>query len=89
MVHLVLFTKVKSIISVKRTTDGEVYALKRIKIKLLNQKEKESSLNEIRFLASIKSKYIIEYKESFYDETNECLCIIMEYAIFGDLDKLI
>ena len=34
----------------------------------MKRKEIEKALNEIRILASIKSKYILQYKQAFYDE---------------------
>ena len=42
--------------------------MKKIKTSKLTKKEKQNSLNEIRFLASIKSKYIVSYKEVFFDD---------------------
>jgi len=52
---------------VKRKTDGILYAMKKVKLPKLTQKEKENSLNEVRILASIKHPYIISYKDAFYD----------------------
>ena len=77
------------ILSVRRITDDQIYAMKRIQMNQISYKDKENALNEIRYLASIKSPYIIEYKDSFYDDVHECLCIIMEYAIYGDLNSYI
>ena len=42
-------------------------------------------MNEIRILASVNSPYVISYKESFIDEKDNTLCIVMEYADEGDL----
>lgn len=42
----------------------------------MSDRELSLALNEIRILASIKSPYIIEYKEAFYDETLKSLCLI-------------
>jgi len=56
---------------------------------LLSKKEKENALNEVRILASIDSPYIIQYKEAFFDEDSNCLCVIMEFAESGDLLKKI
>jgi NIMA (never in mitosis gene a)-related kinase 1/4/5 len=36
----------------------------------LNEKEKQNALNEIRLLASVKHPNIVEYKESFFDESS-------------------
>lgn len=51
----------------------------------MSMKEKENALNEVRLLASISDDNIIAYKEAFFDEKSECLCIIMEYAPGGTL----
>ena len=44
---------------VKRKFDGKTYAMKRIKIVQLSEKDKENALNEIRILASLSHKNII------------------------------
>ena len=74
---------------VKRKIDNQIYALKKVQILNLSEKQKLSSLNEIRVLASIKNKYIINYKEAFLDEKDCTLCLVMEYADKGDLEKRI
>jgi NIMA (never in mitosis gene a)-related kinase len=38
----------------KRVSDGELYALKKVKLGKLTEKEKENALNEVRILASIQ-----------------------------------
>lgn len=70
---------------VRRIQNGDIYALKKVKLGKLTRKEKENSLNEVRILASIKHPYIISYKEAFYDKRESCLCIVMEYAGSGDM----
>lgn len=69
----------------KRVTDGSEYALKKIKLMDLKDKERENALNEIRLLASIRHPNIVCYKEAFYEKKINVLCIIMEYADDGDL----
>lgn len=59
--------------------------MKKVKLGMLSSKEKEMALNEVRILASIESQYIISYKDAFYEEYQNTLCIIMEYAEKGDL----
>lgn len=59
--------------------------MKKVKLIALNHREKENSLNEIRILASIEHKNIIGYKEAFFDEDSNMLCIVMEIADGGDL----
>jgi NIMA (never in mitosis gene a)-related kinase len=70
---------------VRRKVDNKIYALKKVKMKTLNEKEKKNSLNEVRILASIKSPFVISYKEAFISEEDQSLCIVMEYADKGDL----
>ena len=70
---------------VRRKVDDKIYALKKVKLQNLTEKEKENSLNEVRILASVRSTFVISYKEAFIDENDKSLCIIMEYADKGDL----
>lgn len=70
---------------VKRISDGQIYALKKVKMGKLSDKERQNALNEVRILASIQHPNIISYKESFLEERTSTLCIIMEYADGGDL----
>ncbi|EGR32229.1 protein kinase domain protein [Ichthyophthirius multifiliis] len=74
-----------SVYKVKRLLDNQEYALKKVKLINLSEKEKENALNEVRILASIHHVNIIGYKEAFFDEQSNSLCIIMEYANNGDL----
>jgi NIMA (never in mitosis gene a)-related kinase len=53
---------------VTRKSDGIQYALKKVRMLNLSEKEKENALNEIRILASIHNHNIISYKEAFIDE---------------------
>lgn len=73
----------------RNNNDNTIYALKQVPFTNLKPKEKQNSLNEIRILASIHSKNIIQYKESFYDKETNSLCIVMEYAEYGDLNTKI
>ena len=74
-----------TVYTVRRKSDNQLYALKKVKIKALTPKEKQNALNEVRILASVKSAYVISYKEAFIDELDSTLCIVMEYADEGDL----
>lgn len=58
---------------VKRINDGELYALKKVRMLKLSDKEKENALNEVRILASIKHPNIVAYKEAFIDEASSSL----------------
>ena len=70
---------------VRRLIDGNIYALKKVKLINLSEKERKNALNEVRLLASIKSKYVISYREAFFDEKDNTLSMVMEYADGGDL----
>ena len=74
-----------SVFKVKREGDPETYALKKVKMLNLSDKEKENALNEVRILASIDHPNVIGYKDAFIDEASSALCLIMEYADNGDV----
>ena len=73
------------VLLVKRKEDGNIYAIKRVQIANMNQKEKLNSLNEVRLLASISHQNIIGYKDSFFEDESQTLNIVLEYADDGDL----
>ena len=73
-----------TVFRVKRKSDNQIYALKKVKFGPLSAKEKENALNEVRLLASFEHPNIVAYKDSFFDEGSS-LCIITELAEGGDL----
>ena len=77
------------VILVQRIIDGQIYAMKQVRINQLPEKEKKNSLNEIRILASLSHKNIIAYKDAFFDENSKTLNIVMEYADNGDMSQII
>jgi len=58
---------------VKRLSDEQEYALKKVKLMNLSDKEKLNALNEVRILASVRHPNIIAYKEAFLDENSNSL----------------
>ena len=74
-----------TVLKVTRAEDGNTYALKKVKLLKLNEKEKLNALNEVRILASVKSNFVISYKEAFFDEKESFLGLVMEFADNGDL----
>jgi len=74
-----------SVYSVKRKSDGAHYAMKKVKMGKLSEKEKQNALNEIRILASINHPNVVGYKEAFFENSQGNLCIVMECADGGDL----
>jgi NIMA (never in mitosis gene a)-related kinase len=57
-----------SVYKVRRQEDNDTYALKKVKMLNLSDKEKENALNEVRILASLNHPNVIAYKEAFIDE---------------------
>jgi NIMA (never in mitosis gene a)-related kinase 1/4/5 len=73
------------VLKVKRLSDQKIYALKKVRLNKLKEKEKRNALNEVRLLASIKHPNVIAYKEAFFDDESQCLCLVIEFANSGDL----
>ncbi len=59
-----------SVYHVRRFADNQTYALKKVRMGKLSEKEKENALNEVRILASINHKSIVSYHEAFIDESS-------------------
>ncbi|XP_051912274.1 serine/threonine-protein kinase Nek7-like [Hippocampus zosterae] len=72
---------------VRRNLDGQEYALKKVKLATMREKERENAVNEVRILASLSNEFVIGYKEAFFDESSQALCVIMEFAGGGDILK--
>ena len=62
-----------SVYKVRRVPDNQFYALKKVKLGSLNQREKENALNEAILLASIHHPNIIGYREAMIDEESAAL----------------
>ena len=58
-------------------------------MKDISEKNIDNCLNEIRILAGIQHPWIIGYKDSFYEEEEKIMNIVMEYCEKGDLWKKI
>ena len=72
------------VLKVRRKSDNEIYAMKRVKLGDLGEKEKKKVLKEVRIMASLQHQNILAFKEAFFDEDN-CLCIITEFAEGRDI----
>lgn len=55
-----------NVYKVTRKEDGQVYAMKKVPMEDLSDKEKENALNEVRLLASIENKHVVSYKQAFW-----------------------
>lgn len=72
-----------SVYKVMRKSDNKLYALKRVKIGKMSKREIADALNEIRFLASIRHKNIVGFLESFLENNESELCIVMEVCLLS------
>lgn len=60
---------------VTRTADQKTYALKKVDVGSLDDKEMLSALNEIRLLASFSHPRIVRLYETFLGEWNFCISL--------------
>jgi len=56
-----------TVYKVLRKKDNLEYAMKKIRISSLSDKEVSNCLNEVRILASLEHHHIVGYKDSFFD----------------------
>jgi serine/threonine protein kinase len=75
---------VYKVISLK---DGQVYALKKIETRHLSRDIVHKLWKEVAALKELQHPHIIKYFHSFIDD--QSLCIITEFAWYGDLDKVL
>jgi NIMA (never in mitosis gene a)-related kinase len=62
-----------TVFRVVRKSDRLVYALKKVRLGPLKEKERENALNEVRILASVNHRNVIAYKEAFIDAASNTL----------------
>lgn len=60
---------------VKRKLDQQLYAMKKVQILSMSEKDRQNAINEVRILASLNHPNVVSYREAFFDESY--LCIIM------------
>ena len=72
---------------VKKKDDNKIYVLKQISLIGLTQEQKADVKLEAQVLSKIKSKYVVQYYDSFEEDGK--LNIIMEYCDSGDLNDFI
>jgi NIMA (never in mitosis gene a)-related kinase len=62
-----------TVFRVVRKSDKQVYALKKVRLSPLKEKERENALNEVRILASVAHPNVVGYKEAFLDTASNTL----------------
>lgn len=68
-----------SVYKVKRISDNQIYAMKRVKLLSLKEKEKENALNEIWIIASIRHPNLVCYKEAFWENNSNSLWLVKKH----------
>jgi NIMA (never in mitosis gene a)-related kinase len=58
------------------------YHIEKFEISFIDSitRDKKAALNEVRLLASIECDYIVAFKSAFFEEDDQTLYIVMEYA---------
>lgn len=67
--------------------DGQTYCIKKINVTNMSPKHQREALQEVSILKKLDHPNIIKYYSNFMED--ECVCIVMEFAEGGDLQKLI
>jgi NIMA (never in mitosis gene a)-related kinase len=76
------------IVHLKNNT-AKRYVLKRVPLNSLSPKEKKSAEQEVQLLQTLQHPNIVRYKDSFLDNRDKDLCIVMRYCEGGDLSSKI
>lgn len=70
-------------------SDGQEYAMKRVKIAELETKDQTNTLSEVRLLASVHHPHVLAFRETFVDHGSGEFCLVTDFAEGGDLLGLI
>lgn len=68
---------------------GKEFTLKKIDLRNVSDNTKNNCYNKIKIFSNIKSQYLIEVKEIFFDDEKNYLYITTEYAKYLDFKNLI
>jgi non-specific serine/threonine protein kinase/NIMA (never in mitosis gene a)-related kinase len=69
--------------------ENRSYVLKVIKLKGIPPKEREACRNEVMLMQRLQHPNIVAYKDSFFANGRDNLCIVMTYCDGGDLGQRI
>lgn len=70
---------------VRHVAEAKSYVLKVIKLKGMPAKEKEACHSEVKLMKRLRHPNIVAYKDSFFANGQDHLCIVMTYCDGGDL----
>lgn len=68
---------------------GETVVIKNVELRGLSNKDLKMSKAEVAVLQKLEHPYIVGYRDSYKEDADGVLCIVMEYAAGGDLGSLI
>lgn len=71
----------------RRIVDDGIYVIKSVRIAELSFKEQGEAINEVKILAQMNSRYVVQYYDSFIE--GDSLHIVMEFCNRGDLQNLL
>jgi NIMA (never in mitosis gene a)-related kinase 1/4/5 len=74
-----------TVFSARRKKTGKMYVMKKIQLEGTTREEKSSAVKEVKLLASLRSKYVVQYFDSFSE--NDVLYLVMEWCRKGDLQQ--
>ena len=74
---------------VRHDETGEQNVLKEVALRGLSTKELRRSRDEVEVLRKLRHPHLISYRHAFLISESATLCIVMEYAAGGDLQKRI
>lgn len=70
-----------SVVLVRRKSDGREFVMKKMIIsKKQSEKEQKQTQLEVELLAKLEHPGVVEYVESFVDQAQSLLCIVMAYC---------
>ncbi|KAK9809793.1 hypothetical protein WJX73_006988 [Symbiochloris irregularis] len=76
-------------IKARRRKDGQMFVVKKMLSNTMTTKAKEEARNEVHVLATLDHPNIVKYYESFLDQHDGRLLIVMELCEEGDLDNML
>jgi len=74
-----------SVSKVVRRSDKKAFAMKKVQIGRMEEREVADALNECRILASIRHPRIVNFEAAFLARNGRELCLVMELCERGDL----
>jgi NIMA (never in mitosis gene a)-related kinase len=74
-----------SVNKVIRRSDRKAFAMKKVQIGRMEEREVADALNECRILASVKHQRVVNFEAAFLARNGRELCLVMELCERGDL----